>query len=71
MVFFAFNINNLKESLLMCFLIIIYAVKNLKNINKVIDNKKNHIDENLPFERCYSTFMALYSAYLYKVIYLN
>ena len=55
----------------MCFLIIVYAVKNLKNINKVIDNKKNHIDENLPFERCYSTFMALYSAYLYKVIYIN
>ncbi len=71
LVFFAFNINNLKESLLMCFLIIIYAVKNLKNIYKVIDNKKNQIDENLPFERCYSTFMALYSAYLYKVIYIN
>ena len=68
---FAFNYNDLKRSLIICSIINVYAVKNYKKMIKAIDNKKNIIDKNLIFERCYSTYILLYLVLLYIFIYLK
>ena len=68
---FAFNYNDLNKSFIICSIINVYSVKNLKKMIKAIDNKKNIIDKNLIFERCYSTYMLLYLVLLYIFLYLN
>ena len=68
---FAFNYHDLKRSFVICSIINVYAIKNLKKMIKAIANKKNIIDQNLIFERCYSTYMLIYLVILYIFIYLK